>query len=228
VRRGASLPIVHRFSALAVPTVGAMALAGAVLAVVQIRSPSALLTTSYGQVFLTKMAGVCLLLGLATLNRQRLTPALAKSDGSRNLVRSIASEMGLAIAILGLVAIWRFTPPPRALMAAATEPVSLHIHTAPAMVEVTLRPGRVGHVKATLVLMTGDFGPLDPKEVSLALANPEAGIEDIQRRADRSADGTWHVDDLIVPLPGRWRVRVEALVTDFDRAILEGQVDIRP
>ena len=179
-KRGASLPIVHRFSALAVPTVGAMALAGVVLGLVQIRSPSALLTTSYGQVFLAKMAGVCLLLGLATLNRQRLTPALAKSDGSRNLVRSIVGEIGLAVVILGLVATWRFTPPPRALMAAAAEPVSIHIHTAPAMVEVTLRPGHVGQVRATLVLMTGDFGPLDPKEVSLAIANPEAGIEDIQ------------------------------------------------
>nr|WP_246728394.1 CopD family protein [Microvirga terricola] len=176
---------------------------------------------------MAKMAAVVCLLALAGLNRQRLTPALATGPaGSRNLLRSIAGEIGLAVVILGLVATWRFTPPPRALAAAA--PVSLHIHTAPAMVELTLSPARAGPVLASMTFMTGDFGPLDPKEVTLVLTNSAAGIEPIERQAKRTGDGTWQVDNLVIPMPGRWRVRVDALITDFQKATLDGDVDIRP
>jgi copper transport protein len=194
---------------------------------VQIETPAALVATAYGRVFLAKMVAVALLLTFAGLNRQRLTPALATPAGSRNLIRSVAAEIMLAIAILGLVATWRFTPPPRALAAAAAEPISVHFHTAQAMVQLTLSPGHVGPVTASMIVTT-DFGPLDPKEVTLTLANPVAGIEPIERRAERAADGSWRVENLVVPLPGRWRVRVDALISDFNKATVEGDVDVRP
>jgi copper transport protein len=227
--RGASRPIVQRFSAWAVPAVGLMVLAGLILSVVQLKSPAALLMTDYGRIFLAKMAAVLCLLALAALNRQRLTPSLgAKDAGSRYLVRSIVGEIGLAVIILGLVATWRFTPPPRALLAPPAEPVKMHIHTPAAMVEMTLAPGRVGPATATLSLMTGDFAALDPKEVTLTLANPGAGIEPMERRAVRVADGIWRAEGLVLPVPGQWQVRVDALVTDFEKATLEGTVRIPP
>jgi copper transport protein len=227
--RETSLPIVRRFSAVAVPMVGLLVLAGLILSIIQVETPAALLSTAYGRVLLAKLAAVIALLALAALNRQRLTPALAQAPAaSRSLIRSIMAEVALAAVILGLVATWRFTPPPRAFVPTVAEPVSTHIHTSQAMVELTLRPDRVGPVQASMSLMTGDFGPLDPKEVTLTLANPSAGIEPIERKAQRSQDGTWQVDNLVVPQPGRWRVRVDALVTDFNKAILEGEVDIRP
>jgi len=37
------------------------------------------------------------------------------------------------VAILGVVAGWRFTPPPRALTAATEAPLAVHIHTDNAM-----------------------------------------------------------------------------------------------
>jgi copper transport protein len=227
-RRGASLPIVERFSAIAVPMVGVMVLAGLILSVVQVETPAALLTTAYGQVFLVKMAVVVCLLAVAVLNRQRLSPMLGSgSTASQHLARSIMGEIGLAVMILGLVATWRFTPPPRALIAPAAEPVNVHIHTAPAMVDMSLRPGRVGPVTITMSLATGDLEPLDPKEVTVTLANPSAGIEPMERRAVKAADGTWQVEGLVVPVPGRWRARVDVLITDFEKATLESTVEIR-
>jgi copper transport protein len=225
-RRGASLPIVRRFSRLATPMVVLMAVAGVILGVVQVETPSALLTTRYGQVLLAKMAAVSGLLALAWLNRRRLAPALATPTGGRNLVRSIACEIALVVAILGLVATWRLTPPPRALAAAAAEPLSVHFHAAPAMVELTFSSRRTGPVTASLVLMTGDFGPLDPKEVTLSLANPGAGIEPIERRAERAPDGTWGVKNLVVPLPGRWRVHVDVLINDFEKTSIDGDIEV--
>ena len=40
----------------------------------------------------------------------------------------LAASIAIALALLGIVALWRFTPPPRTLIAA--EPASIHLHAA--------------------------------------------------------------------------------------------------
>ncbi len=116
---------------------------------------------------------------------------------------------------------------PRALEEAAAVPASVHIHTEKAMAEVTMTPGHAGPMAATIVVMTGDFGPLDAKEIALVLSNPSAGIEQIKRQARKSDDGIWRVDDLTLPVPGQWTVRVDILVSDFERFRIEDRIDIR-
>ena len=130
--------------------------------------------------------------------------------------------------IFGAVAAWRFTPPPRALAAAAAQPATVHIHTAKAMADLTVMPGRAGPVSVAAFIMTGDFGTLDPKEVTFVFANPTAGIEPFKRRAEKPGDGTWRSDGVVLPIPGEWTVRIEVLISDFDLARLEGQITIRP
>lgn len=226
-RRCVSWPIVQRFSANAVPAVGLMVAAGVVLSVIQIETPQALLSTAYGRVFLAKMAAVALVLALAAFNRQRLTPMLrSQTSGAKYLFWSILGEIALAVLILGLVATWRFTLPPRALLSPPPKSVSTHIHTSAAMADLTLTPGHVGPVTATISLMSGDFGTLDPKEVTISLANKGSGIEPIERRANRAADGTWQAEAVVLPVPGPWQVRIDALLTDFEKTTLEGTVEI--
>jgi copper transport protein len=96
------------------------------------------------------------------------------------------------------------------------------------MVEMSLKPGRVGPVTITMRLATDDFAALDPKEMTVTLADTGAGIEPIERRAVKAADGTWQVEGLLLPVPGQWRVRVDVLVSDFEKATFEGTVQIRP
>jgi copper transport protein len=201
--------------------------AGIVLAVVQIERPGALIATAYGWVLLAKLALVTALLGLAGFNRWRLTGAATAGDAAatHTLVRTIAVEIALVVAILGVSALWRFTPPPRAT--AAAEPAEVHLHTAKAMAEVTMTPGRAGPVAASILIMTGDLGPLDAKEVTLVLANPAAGIEPIRIPTRKSVDGPWRAD-LTVPRPGHWSLRIDILISDFELTRLEGTVDIKP
>jgi copper transport protein len=220
----------RRFSALIPFAVLPLAAAGILLAVVQLGHVSALWTTAYGCVFLVKLALLLVLFGLAALNRWRLTAPAEAGDGRavRRLARSVAIETALVLAIFAAAATWRFTPPPRALAEAEARPAAIHIHTAPAMADLAITPGRAGPVTASIVVLTGDFGPLDAKEVTLVLSNPAAGIEPIRRKAAKAGDGSWRVDGLIIPVPGRWTARIDVLISDFEIAKLEDLIDIRP
>ena len=222
---------VRRFSNGALVAVAVLSLAGLILAAVQVESLANLTGTAYGQVLLAKIALVAGLLGLAAVNRLWLAPALANPDGSggRWLVRSVVAETVLSLAILGLVGLWRFTPPPRALAPAAeaAASASVHLHTPNLMAQVTLSPGRPGAVRARIVVASGRAAPVDPKEVTLVLSKTDAGIGPVERQA-RRAERSWEVDGLVLPLAGPWQVKVEILVNDFEKASLEGNVTLRP
>ncbi len=222
--------LLRRFSHFAVPAVVLLGLTGVGIASVQLASPAALLTTAYGQILALKLIAVALLLCLALVNRFWLTPALA--DGAEHIPRklrtSIQAELALMVVILCLAGLWRFTPPPRALLIADAQPAHLHIHTEQAMVDVTLTPGHAGLVNVGLYFQNGEFGPLTPKEVTVQFSLPSAGIEAIERKATPGPDGLWSAGPFNLQPAGAWDLRVDALITDFSKAILEDRIEIRP
>ncbi|MER8479778.1 copper resistance CopC/CopD family protein [Mesorhizobium sp. M1163] len=223
-------PLLRRFSRAILFVVAVLAAAGIVLAVIQVQTPSALVHTAYGRLLLLKLVLLVFLFTLAAVNRFKLTaPAEAgETEVQRRLARSIAIEVLIVLAIFGVAAGWRFTPPPRALAIAAAQPASVHIHTLQAMADLSIAPGHAGPVAASIFIMTGDFGPLDAKQVTLVLSKPDSGIEPIKRPATRLADGTWRVDDLVIPVAGRWTARLDILVSDFEMVKIEAPIDIRP
>jgi len=230
-RRAPEAPrFLARFSRAILPVVALLAASGIVLAVIQVRTPDALLATDYGRLLLAKLALLAVLFTLAAINRWRLTVP-AQMGGRRPatlLARSTAAEILIVLAIFGVAAGWRFTPPPRALALAAAQPASTHIHTEQAMADLSITPGHAGTTSASIVVMTGDFGPLDAKAVTLVLSKPDSGVEPLKREARKPGDGTWRIDGLVVPFAGRWTARLDILVSDFDMIQIEGPIDIRP
>ena len=221
------LPVLNRFSHAAIFVVAMLALSGLALAIVQLGSFGALVDSQYGIILSIKLTLVAALLGLAALNRFRLTPALAiNPQNTRPLRRSILAECIIAVAVLAVVAGWRFTPPPRVLAAAAAPPLALHIHTEKAMFQVLVSPGKVGIDHFVLQLMDGDGALLPAKEATLTLSLPARGIEPFERKGVLGADGYWSVRDVAIPFAGRWHLRIDALVTDFERITLEGDLDV--
>jgi len=218
-----------RFSRAIPWALAMLVVSGAILAIVQVAEPNALMTTAYGRILCAKLCLVALLLVLAAWNRWRLTPTVmgGSSEARNKLSRSIALEVAIAFVILGLVAAWRFTPPPRALAAASAKPAVVYIHTAAAMAEVTFEPGRAGIVSVRIAIMTSDSGRLDAREVSLTLENKAAGIEAITRPATKASGGIWHVEKFPIPSGGRWSVQVDILINDFEKVTLEGTVELQ-
>jgi copper transport protein len=212
-----------RFShAIPVPLV-LLIMSGSWLAVVQLGRVDALWTTSYGQVLACKLVGAAVLLSLAAVNRYQLVPKFEREGTTKPLVRSLAFELALALAILGLVALWRFTPPPRTL--ATNVPISLHLHGDKAMAQIEIAWDTPDRAHADVLVLDGAFQPLRVKEVTLVFANATAGIEPIRRTA-AAADGQWRIDDLRLPLAGQWNLRAEFLVSDFDKLTVEDAVTL--
>jgi copper transport protein len=208
--------------------VAALVLAGVALTLVQIGAVSDFWTSAYGVVLGLKLAAFVVLLTLAAANRAYLTPTLRRGD--RNAPtwfrRSVAAEVALGAAIIGLVAGLRLLPPPRA----GEQPPArafVHIHTDKGMAEVTLVRAADGRYSGSVLLIGEDGAPLPAREVTVAFARPEIGIEPVERPAQAAGDGAWRVPDVSLPGGGRWQVRVDALVSDFDKLILEGEIDVR-
>jgi copper transport protein len=213
----------ERFSRLIPVPLVLLIATGIVLATVSLDRLDALWTTDYGLVLSVKLAIVLALLALAAVNRYALVPRLAINETKR-LVTIIATEFALAVVILGIVGLWRFTPPPRAL--AATETTYIHFHGERAMAQIDVTPERDRGAAVSIAVTDADFHPLAAKEVTLVIWNPSAGIEPMRRDAVFAGGAQWRIDSLHIPVAGVWRMRAEILISDFDKVMIEDNVEL--
>jgi copper transport protein len=224
--RDAAADALMRFSRWIPLAIAALLASGILLAIVQVSRIDALWTTDYGRVLTAKIVLVLMLLALALWNRLRLTPLVASAEQPRRwLQRSIAVELVLVVLILGVVGLWRFTPPPRAL-ASAHDDFFTHLHTEKAMANVTISPGHAGPITITVQLETPDERPLAAAAVSVSLSNPQIGIEPAVMQARRMNDGQWRAT-MAAPVAGRWTLTLGILISDFDKISIEAPILIK-
>lgn len=221
----------RRFSSLATIVVGALVLAGTVLAAVQLESPRALVTTDFGRILLLKLGLVTIALGLAWQNRRALTPALAAGDtrAGHRLARNIRLEIAAIAGILLVTATLGHTPPPRTVAGTEAAPQAALARTIAdgnRVVQLSLTPGRAGHNELILRFATADGAPLSPQTVILRLALPELGIEPLERELAPEADRAV-LSGADFSLAGLWALRISALFGTFDRAVFETELPVR-
>lgn len=215
--RNDGLAAIRRFSAAAVPAVAMLLLSGLVLAAVQLGSLAAL-ASEYGRALLLKLAAVAALLAFAAWNKWRLTPRAAAAP----LRTSIRVELALAAAVLSATAVLGLNPPPRAAATSLPRPDRAAWTTAGGIpATIALAPGRPGRNRFTVTIGT----PRPPREVTLELRQPRAGVAAI-RRPMRLEAGEWTYEGPELALPGRWTIRADALVTEFDQTSFTIEMDI--
>ena len=110
----------------------------------------------------------------------------------------------------------------------STTPLAIHIHSDKAMFQVLVSPGKAGSDDFVLQLMTEEGALLRAKGATLTLSLPARGIEPMERSAELGTDGYWHVRKVVLPFAGRWHLRIDALVTDFEQITLEDEFDVAP
>jgi copper transport protein len=239
----AAEPLVARFSRRAMAAVAVLVVAGLIIAVLQVETLRGLVETRYGLLLLAKLGLVAVLITLAAINKLRLSLDLARAapGAATALRRTIAAEIVLVLAILVATATLGTTPPPRAFAGAAESHaghlaeagdqdaagLSVTIVTGGYSAEIVLKSAESGINEATLTLLDGAGRPVEAQGVTFIVANPAAGVEPIRRTAEPDGSGRWRIAGLLLVPAGRWSVRIDVLVNDFEKAILETQILLR-
>ncbi|HEX6143282.1 MAG TPA: CopD family protein [Geminicoccaceae bacterium] len=212
--------MLERFSRIAVPAVIVLLASGTLMAILQVRDPETLLTTTYGRILLLKLAVVTLLLLLAAINKWRLTPAIraGAARAAHRFRQTVGLEAAGAALILAATASLGLTPPPRALAELDPSGPGYVTETSAAgrRVLIEVAPARPGPNDVRLTLTTPGGEPVQPLELHVAVGQPAAGIEPLQREAEPDGQA-YRIAGLVLPVSGVWRVQVEALVSDFER-----------
>lgn len=209
--------------------VAALVASGLVLAVVQLGPPGTAWLTSYGYILAAKLTLLVALFGLALWNRVALTqPVLAGDVQSARLLRvSISIEIAIVIVVLGLVAGWRFTPPPRALaeVSQAAELDTIHLVADQTMAMLTVQPGPAAALTVAIEVSDLAHDAKSVDSVDIILENEALGIEPIRRSAEGEG-AAWVVPGLGLPVGGIWQVTLEVRVSRFELVKLRGDIDI--
>lgn len=226
-----------RFSEIAFFVVPQLVVAGAILATLQIERPDAVFASPYGLIFALKILLVCTLFVLAACNRWILMPEMKEDSPGHadRFRRTIWAEIGLGFAILCVTAFLSQTAPPRseiAHSAFAADAAREVGHTSlissgarQALLMVT--PARPGRNTIRVRVFGPDGQPIDPLELTVDLSNPVAGIEALHRDLKPAGDSYFDYAGPELGIAGRWIVRIEALVSDFEKSIFETELSIK-
>jgi putative copper resistance protein D len=211
-----------RFSTLGVVSVGALVVTGAVNTWYLAGSIEALTATRYGQLLLTKIAVFLIMVAIAAVNRQRLTPRLLQNNSPAlahsalgQLRRNALIEALAGFAVICIVAVLGMKPPGihihqhPAYGALPADAAFVHIHTEQAMADVMIEPGHPGQARATIRLWNGDFEPIEARAVTFSITPPGGGPSPAFP-AEQNADRAWKVDRITLSQPGNWTATVDA------------------
>ena len=156
------------------------------------------------------------------------------------------------VLVLALVALWRFTPPPRNSVMAhspvtltpstvTAAPVTQTLNASQLQAELTLQPNQL-----LIALFQADHRPLAAQAVEVHFSNPQAGIEPLRFQAHRfqgqgfqgqgfqtqnfqtqgQADNHWLLTPLLLAPGSHWQVDIMVLVSDFERVTLHGELTL--
>jgi putative copper resistance protein D len=211
--RSAASIATRRFSIIGVLAVGTLLVSGIVNSWFLLSSPRDLVATDYGRLLALKVALFAAMIGIAAVNRFRLTPRLAYAPALHALERNALAETGLGLGVLLFVAaLGTLAPPAHDHVHIPSTPVPadaafVHIHSSEAMADVTIEPGKPGPAQARILVMREDFAVLPVKSVAFLLTPRAPGkVAATKGKGRRMSDGHWQVDGLDIGAAGVWTV----------------------
>ena len=223
---GAILPIWSRWAATAV---SALILAGLVSALIEVASWNGLVSSTYGQLILIKVALAAGVLGVAWYSR-RLVRSRTAEAAPRGLRRAVFAELGITALVLGVTAALVQIAPPRTAQAAATAAsasttVTRTLTNSTMALQVDVFPATVGNNSLHLYAYTPDNKPQTVVEWTATAALPAKGIEPIQIPLLRITD--FHaIGDIALPAAGAWTFKFTMRTSDVDETSLSMTVTI--
>jgi copper transport protein len=208
---------VVRFSKLAAPVLGLVAVTGLSRALHLAGGWDGLLHSSYGRLLDVKVLLFLGLVALGALNRYRVVPALAAgARGLGHLRRNVRGEVALAACILTVTAVLSQLPPGKFVVQQASAkppaPPSVQVEgsdfATAVRINLTASPGTPGPNTFTAKVTDYDSGEDWPAtRVSLRFTprgNPDVGASTLE--LSKGEDGLWTGQGSQLSIAGTWSV----------------------
>ncbi len=223
--RSSLIPLVSRFTPLALLAAAALVASGIVSSLMQVAIPEAL-GTPYGSVLIAKIVLAFVLLAIATYNMLSVAKRLkTRREAASTLKRSVAAESAIAVLAL-LAAAWMASLEPARQYAERNgigidESVSQMIEIDGATAHVSLEPGEVGPNSLSIELADLDGAPLDStEEVRARVKFLDQDFGEPYLPAERIDDGRWLMEDVQIGVAGAYQIEVNVTRSDsFDSRI---------
>jgi copper transport protein len=134
------------------------------------------------------------------------------------LRRSIALEAALALAVIAATTALTSVPPPTGAHGprdgVAAKTVSANAGSLDLL--LTVAPSQPGVNMLDLAITSGGK-PREVMEVTLHLERPDLGIQEITRSMQHVGPGRYRLEGPELALAGAWRIRIDLLVSDFEK-----------
>jgi copper transport protein len=221
---------VTRFSTAAFVAVVVLIITGVIQAFRQLESWSDLRDTRYGHLLLIKTGLVVVMVAVGALSRRvvhrqlALRPAGAApaGGGPRMLRQRVLVEIGIGAVVLAVTAALMASNP----AAASGGVVSRTLVSGDVVVSLTVDPARTGPNEVHLYL-SGPGGSLQElQEVSMTATLPSRKIGPLPVPLVKSGPNHYIADAAQFPFSGQWKLEVSALVSEFDRRIVDTTIHI--
>lgn len=220
---GQQVRLVGRFSSLATVSIVLVGLAGLALSWTEVRSLSALTSTTYGWTLLAKVALVGLVAAAGAFNHFRLLPTLEANPDDRSahsrLTRSLRLEVvGIAIVLAATAVLVNLTPAYVDAGIGQLHSEILELGDA-GSVQVVVDPNRAGENSVHLYFYDPDGRPVEIAEgAEISFTKPGDDIGPIDREPFRAGPAHFQWDGPELVSSGRWEITVIARIDRFSEA----------
>jgi copper transport protein len=211
VNRADVLPIVARFSPLALGCIVVIVISGTYQAWREVGTAPALLDTRYGLLLTGKIALFAVIIGLGAAARQWIRGRWGTAPAG--LRRSVGLEVTAAALILALTSVLTATPPARSTY---STPLHTTVAAGSYRLEVSVEPARVGANTVQVLVRTPDGVPVDAPEVRLRITLAGPAVGPLPITAHRVAAGEFVAHDASFPFPGHWQLGIGVRTSEFD------------
>ncbi|BCB79631.1 copper resistance protein CopC [Phytohabitans flavus] len=222
---GAILPIWSRWATLAV---AALVLAGTVQALIEVGTPDALVSTTYGRLIIAKVVLFGAVVAVAAYSRKLVRDRLG-DGGPRRLRRTVGVELAVTAVVLGLSAVLVQTTPART--ASANEELggpgfySATLDSNLFKLQVDVDPAKKGNNSVHLYAYDKANKPLPVVEWKGTAALPANDVAPVDipllPLTDNHATG-----EITLPLEGDWQLKFTVRISDIDQATVTATVPV--
>jgi putative copper export protein/mono/diheme cytochrome c family protein len=205
--------LIPRFSALALISVGLLALTGLYASILHVGSFAALFDTIYGRTLLIKLILLLPMLLLGAINLLLTSPRMKQAvsnNGQGGQVsrfrRLVSSEVVLGVAVLLSVGVLTTMPPAQFASAAPKLADSREVDDLAISIEVM--PGRPGLNTFDVKVGADSETVADIKEVSLQFTPVSGDLPPVKAELTEIGDGEYRIEGGFLALPDAWQIQV--------------------